>query len=295
VASDFFRRLLGGRKPPPPAVAEAVAELDELARARPALTAPAVLLRDLLPELLADAQNALSIPLTTEGAHAKLAAGVPLLRGEDLSAVRKDLGTRMLTVCKVIERHQAADAAAVLAAAVRTEAIEPAILLSEVLAGRPEAVHARAEALGLDASLVATALRLAALPMLAGIAAEFEPLRQDAGWERGYCPVCGSWPLLGEFRGLEQTRHLRCGWCASAWAFARLRCPFCDTRDHRHLAYIHADGEQDRYRAATCDACHGFVKMVTSLSALPLPLLLVKDVATLHLDLAAADRGFFVP
>jgi FdhE protein len=276
-------------------VAEAVAELEKLAGARQALAAQAELLRDLLPEMLAVAPNAFSVQLAAEAARARLADGVPLLRGEDLSSVRKDLCTLMLNVCTVIKRHQSADASGGLAAGVRTEALDPVDLLREVLAGRPEAVHARADALSLDASLTATALRLAALPLLADIAARLEPLRQDAGWDRGYCPVCGSWPLLGEFRGLEQTRHLRCGWCASAWAFARLRCPFCDTRDHRHLAYIHADGEQDRYRAATCDACHGYVKMVTSLSALSMPMLLVKDVATLHLDLAAADRGFFVP
>ena len=106
--------------------------------------------------------------------------------------------------------------------------------------------------------------------------------------------MCGSWPLLGEYRGLEQTRFLRCGLCAASWEFSRFRCPFCDERDHRKLAYLHADGEQDRWRAATCDRCRGYVKMVASLDALSWPLLLVQDVATLHLDLAAADRGFIV-
>jgi FdhE protein len=119
-------------------------------------------------------------------------------------------------------------------------------------------------------------------------------MRRESRWDHGYCPICGSWPLLGEFRGLEQTRVLRCAWCAAGWEFGRLRCPFCDNRDHRRLGYLHAEGEQDRWRATTCDECRGYVKMVSSLAAMPVPRLLVADVATLHLDLVAAERGFVV-
>jgi FdhE protein len=284
---------MGGRKSPPPELAEAIAELDELGRARPALQAPASLLRDLLPALLADPVVVPPLQISTETAQARLAGGLPLLRDEALVIEPSALRARLLTVCKVVEHYQAG--AADLIQAVRNSTLDASDLLREVLAGRPEAVHARAEVLGLDASLTATALRLAWLPFLAPIALALEPLRPSGVWDRGYCPTCGSWPLLGEYRGLEQIRVLRCGLCASAWEFARLRCPFCDTRDHRQLAYLHTSDEQDRYRASTCDACHGYVKMVSSLSALTLPLLLVKDVATLHLDLAAAERGFFVP
>jgi hypothetical protein len=46
---------------------------------------------------------------------------------------------------------------------------------------------------------------------------------------------------------------------------------------------------------ATCDACRGGVKTLSALSALPQLLSLVADAATLHLALAAADRGYLVP
>ena len=54
----------------------------------------------------------------------------------------------------------------------------------------------------------------------------------------------------------------------------------------------HAEGEETKYRALVCDACRGYVKMLTTLSALPPLPLLVADAATLHLDLAAAERGY---
>jgi FdhE protein len=120
------------------------------------------------------------------------------------------------------------------------------------------------------------------------------PLRQGIHWEQGFCPTCGSWPLLGEFRGLEQRRFLRCGLCATAWEFPRLLCPFCGERDHQQLGYLHAEGEEASRRASTCDSCRGYVKMVATLTPLSEAALLVADLATLHLDLAAAERGYFV-
>src|SRR5262249_40832484 len=160
-------------------------------------------------------------------------------------------------------------------------------MTQQILAGRPEEVHAQADALGLDAGLAAMVLRLTLFPVLTHVAAALAPLRRPAGWERGYCPTCGSWPLLGEFRGLEQARLLRCGLCASEWGFPRLRCPFCANADHRQLGYLHVEGEEGKYRAATCSICRAYVKMQTTLVGLSPPALLAADVQTMHLDLAA--------
>src|SRR5262249_5275506 len=104
-----------------------------------------------------------------------------------------------------------------------------------------------------------------------------------------------SWPLLGELRGLDQRCVLRCGLCADEWDFPRLRCPFCGTTDHRQLGYFHLEGEEEKHRAATCAACGGYVKMIATLFPLKPPRLLAADVASLHLDLAAAERGLGVP
>jgi FdhE protein len=99
---------------------------------------------------------------------------------------------------------------------------------------------------------------------------------------------------LGEYRGLEQTCFLRCGLCAAEWEFPRLCCPFCGNRDYRQLGYLHVEGQEGKERAATCEACSGYVKMLATITALNEPQLLVAEVATLPLDLAATERGFFV-
>ena len=60
-----------------------------------------------------------------------------------------------------------------------------------------------------DAGLAATVLRFTLFPALVSLNQSVAPLRAGAAWGRGYCPTCGAWPLLGEFRGLEQDRWLR--------------------------------------------------------------------------------------
>jgi FdhE protein len=269
-----------------------LAELEELGRARPVWSGQITFLRNVLPALYDEPPSETAPSLTSELAAAKLAGGVPLLRGESLAVDARSLGRRWQRVCAALHDRPGGEAAGTLAEAVKRGRLDLGEMLAALLAGRPEEVHGRADQLGLDASLTATVLRLAVFPVLEKVGAALAPLREGARWDPGYCPTCGSWPLLGEFRGLEQLRFLRCGWCAAEWEFPRLRCPFCGQRDHQFLGYLHVEGEEARHRAATCEECHGYVKMVTALSALSGPRLLVADVATMHLDLAAAERGY---
>jgi FdhE protein len=291
VAGGFLDKLLG-RPAPPPDVADALAELERLGKERPSLASPATLLADLLP-LLFQSQPDTTPHIPPDRAAAKLADGVPLLRGESVSLDAKALRRRWAAVCAALARHQGAGEE--LAGAARGGRLSVEELAAAVIAGRPEEVHARADALGLDAGLAATVLRFTLFPSFVSLNTALAPLRAGAAWDRGHCPTCGGWPLLGEFRGLEQTRWLRCGLCAAEWEFPRLACPFCDNRDHHQLGYLHAEGEEGRCRAATCEACRGYVKMLSTLGPLSPPRLLVADVATLHLDLAAAERGYGVP
>ncbi|HZY87225.1 MAG TPA: formate dehydrogenase accessory protein FdhE [Gemmataceae bacterium] len=290
MADSFLRRWFGGPRAAPPSVEEARAELDRVAADRPALQPLLSWLRDLLPDLAPGAAPPLS--LTAEEAHANLTGGMPLLRGQRIDLDPKAFRQRWRRVCGALEARQPDGVAAALAEALGHGRLEPDEMVEAVLAGRPEGVRGRAEAMGLDAGLTATVLRFTLFPLFVALEAQLAPLREGAAWEQGYCPICGGWPLLGEFRGLDQSRFLRCGLCAAGWEVRRQWCPFCGNRDHEGLGYLHGEGEETKYRAACCDACRGYVKMLSTLSALPPLHLLIADAATLHLDLAAAERGY---
>jgi FdhE protein len=292
VAEGFLARWFGGLRKAPPSVEETRAELDRLAADRPAFRAPVLWLRELLPDL--GSPPNLCVPvLSPDLARHKLLDGLPLLRGEPLKVDARDFVRRWRCACDALERIQPDGAAGPLAEAVRCGRLSPEEMIGAVLAGRPEAVRARAEELGLLPDLATTLLRYSLFPTFTVLDAALAPLRRGTVWVPGYCPTCGGAPLLGEFRGLEQSRWLRCGLCAASWEAARQWCPFCDNRDHQTLGFLHREGEEGRCKAATCDVCRGYVKMLSTLSA-PAPLaLLAADAATLHLDLAAAERGYF--
>jgi FdhE protein len=278
----------------PPEVQAVLADLGRARTEQPTLAVPIDLLCDLLTALYAE-PVADPIPvLAPEEASVRLAGGVPLLRGVTPALDLAAFGRRWQRVCSAVGKSGNA-AAAPLSEALQSGKLGAAELATEAIAGRPDAIHARADALGLDPGLTTTVLRFTLFPALSHLAAALAPLRTGHPWGRGYCPTCGSWPLLGEYRGLDQTRFLRCGLCASAWEVPRLLCPFCGCRDHQALGYFHAEGEETRRRAHTCAECRGYVKTVSTLAALNPPQLLAADALTLPLDLAAAQRGYAVP
>jgi FdhE protein len=163
------------------------------------------------------------------------------------------------------------------------------------LTGDVQSLAAQLEAQAYAADLVLTLLRLALLPCLEHVALQLAPLRAAQPWGRGYCPICGAWPVLAEQRGLEQGRYLRCGLCASSWEVDRLLCPFCTTRDFHVLGYLQVEGEESRQRVATCDACRSYLKLRSTLTPLTTPQLLVEEIALVHLDLIAMDKGYSPP
>jgi formate dehydrogenase maturation protein FdhE len=276
-------------------VAEAVADLARLARDRPALAGPAGLMTELLPRLYQDPIAATFPSLTPERGRAKLAGGVPLLRGESFYINQEALHQRLVILCDAVEHHQGGEAGAALRAGVQAERLDPGELLGNVLAGNVDALHKRAEALGVEPGLTSTLLRLLLIPVLSPVNTAWLGVRQEVGWASGSCPTCGAWPLLGEYRSPGQQRYFRCGLCTAEWLYWWAVCPFCGIDDERFLGSFTAEGEDARYRAATCESCRVYLKMVATSRPLSGPQLLVADLATMHLDVAGAERGYSAP
>jgi FdhE protein len=276
-------------------VEEARAELDRVLANRPSFAPVLRWLRELLPDLEPISTGLPSVTLEAEQARARLSAGVPLLRGERIEVGEKAFVRRWERACAALEAEQPDGAAAALSEAVRRGRLPAGEMIGAVVAGQPELVRERAAALGLEPGLATTVLRFVLFPVFAGLEMALAALREGVNWEHGNCPTCGSWPLLAELRGLDQSRSLRCGLCAAGWAVPRLWCPFCGNRDHERLGLLHSAGEEGKYRAAVCEECRGHIKTLSTLSELPPLLLLVADAATMHLDLAAAERGYAGP
>jgi len=275
-----------------PDLAAALERLDQLTEATPSLRDVAMLQGAILRTIAHEPPHVGALDMTPDRAAEKLDGGVPLLRGEQVPLDLPAIAALALQLCQAMHEH--GGTVGEIGAAIGQGVLSIAPLVGEVLCGQAAAVRERAAELGLDGDLLCTLLRFSLFPSLDRLAARAAPLRALRTWQHGYCPTCGSWPLMGEYRGLEQTRFLRCGLCATEWPVDRLFCPFCGSRDHQVLGYLHVEGKEQQ-RATTCERCRCYLKMLATLAPIPPLELAVYDLGTLHLDMVALERGYAAP
>jgi FdhE protein len=114
-------------------------------------------------------------------------------------------------------------------------------------------------------------------------------------WAEGYCPVCGAWPAFAEVRGVERSRHLRCGRCATGWPMPVLCCTYCGTIDHGQLGSLVSEAGASRFALDVCHGCSGYLKTCTTLQPTPPAEMIATDLSSVEFDLIAIDRGYRRP
>lgn len=214
----------------------------------------------------------------------ELAAGVPLLRGEQV----------------VVDLEPAGALAAALVRAVASRAPEgrlreEAAALVAALGSAPDAGRRIAGFLLGDESwsppspgLLRYLGWIAAARWLRPVAAAFERSGEDELWGRRYCPTCGSAPAMAHLSESESSRARRlcCGLCGTRWQYPRTRCPFCE-EDSQKLSIVAVQGEGG-LRIDWCPACRGYLKTYAGRGD---EALMLSDWSSLHLDIAAEQRG----
>jgi FdhE protein len=122
----------------------------------------------------------------------------------------------------------------------------------------------------------------------------------SASWVEGYCPVCGSLPAFAEVRGIERNRYFRCGRCGGEWHARALYCPYCAMSDHDELVALvpekggsNAVGSNAVINA--CQRCLGYGKTFTRLQGCSPGAVMLEDLASVDLDVAAIEHGFARP
>jgi FdhE protein len=157
-----------------------------------------------------------------------------------------------------------------------------------------DGIEMLAAGLRLDAGALATVAHLAAYPLLQSCGRQLES-QVPSAWQQGYCPVCAAWPTLAERRGLDRSRRLRCGRCATQWEVPWLFCIYCGERNHERLGSLEADGAGELLKVETCSTCQGYLKSLATLQGFPAFELLLQDLETVEFDLVALDRGYSRP
>jgi len=178
-----------------------------------------------------------------------------------------------------------------------------ASLLNASLARNQRAIHLGATQMGVSPDLLWLVGELATAPLAHVMqqrafarneGASEAGIMQSAldGWDRGYCPACGSWPALAEY--INGVRSLRCSFCAAAWAMRSYRCVYCGEQGAEFVTAA-PDPEQPQRLLELCGQCGSYTKAIRVDVQAPFPLVSIEDLETLDLDRAAIARGYGRP
>lgn len=149
------------------------------------------------------------------------------------------------------------------------------------------------------ARIGALAVSLALKPFLESAAKGGMRALKDASSDDRHpltCPVCGTAPSVGRVGGSTANgrhRSLWCPQCGAEWAFDRVRCARCGTRNQGSIHFHNIEGD-DAHRIASCDECGGYLRVVyVDEEKLLAPFSFeVEDVVMARLDAIAADPSF---
>jgi FdhE protein len=276
-------------------------------KSRPDLEAAIALQEQLIRSDLASARRPLVQPfaIPRDALHGRIRGGVPLLHDQPVTVdihFAADLFSRLVNALQQRDDPETPDQLGLLVDAATAGRLDPQHLFTEAFVQHRDHLSELAISAGVDTDLLSALAAQSVAPLLRAYADQLLPLidRADDGspdgaiWHAGYCPVCGAWPLLAELRGVELAQFLRCSACGSGWRSRRILCPYCGNDDYQHLRHLQIEGEQ-RFRVALCERCHGYLKVGNAFDPPPAELLALDDVVSMHLDVAAIERGYQRP
>ena len=137
---------------------------------------------------------------------ARLAAGEPLRLDEGVEVDAALVGPYLLGFCDDLTAGGAGAPARHLREVLERGEIDVGSLLAASLGRRQAAIRTRAQHVGVSPDLTWVAAEMAVGPLacrlrrrtFAAARGHSELAGALAGWGRGYCPACGSWPALAE-------------------------------------------------------------------------------------------------
>jgi FdhE protein len=216
----------------------------------------------------------------------------PLLSGGNIAVDRAAVRRLLERLIEIASRSATAKMATLQPALLG--GVDVAALFSASICQDGERVVRIAATSGADAEALQAVVALVAVPWLHACNRRWAS--SIAGtWMEGYCPVCGSWPAFAEMRGIERSRYLRCGRCGGGWHSHILHCGYCGTRDHDELTTLVPEMPGSPGIVEACRRCRGYVKAFTTLQGCPPATVMLQDLGSIDLDVAALEQGYTRP
>ncbi len=169
--------------------------------------------------------------------------------------------------------------------------LKPDRLIKALLNGNEALYENLAEKLQIEKQILGLLAYNSVKPSLSTAAEQLAAyLKPKDPWLKGYCPICGSAPILS-FLDDEGARTLICSFCWHNWQAKRVYCPFCENSDNNELQYLYNEDERE-LRIDLCNKCRRYSKSIDTRKTDRLIYAPLEQVTTLHLDIKAREEGF---
>jgi len=233
------------------------------------------------------------IHLSGDLLSAKAEAQLPLISIPEFAVDLEEAKTVLGEICDIAvsARSDIGDAAKTLKTRLEGGHIDISVLVQSVLGDSDAQLRTAAAEIGIDATVLSFILYSSIRPSLSVCAADLSDyMQQQPEWHQGYCPICGSPPILFVLPE-EGRRRLVCSFCWHQWEVPRIGCPFCGNRDSGALKYFIPDGEP-AYRVNLCDGCQKYIKGIDARETSHFVYPPLEQISSLHLDIKAAEQGY---
>ena len=126
--------------------------------------------------------------------------------------------------------------------------------------------------------------------ILTGRAQEMMEKIADLPWDKGYCPVCGSFPILAFIR-INGQRWLHCACCHHEWTYPRPQCPWCEHESPENTIYLFVEDDKEN-SAYICEKCRKYLITVNRSESLKDMDPDLTGISLAHLDVILQGKGF---
>jgi FdhE protein len=271
---------------------DSIPHIDRLIQQRPASRTALAAFRELALLMAQAAPEVKPVQVEKEIRDLQQREGFPLFSREDLPLdfdAAADLLKKFLAHLSEAARD---DSKGLRKAVKRAESADdwPGRLFRAILKQDEKVVAEMATEVNLDPNVLAFLGKTALRPSIERLREAASGDIDKTGWDKGYCPLCGSQPDMACFEKTGK-RYLHCELCGEEWPYPRMQCPFCNTREQEKLGYFEAE-EEEGLRVYFCRECLRYIKTIDKRvfeEAAPLEL---ESLATIHLDLLAQENGF---
>jgi FdhE protein len=108
-------------------------------------------------------------------------------------------------------------------------------------------------------------------------------------WDKGYCPLCGGFPMLSFIREQGQ-QWLHCACCHHEWTYPRLKCPNCEHETPEETTYLYVEEDKEN-SAFLCEKCRKYLITVNRTGSLREMDPELTAISLAHLDMIIQEKG----